>query len=677
MDYCGGCWGSWTLCNDTTYVHKPNKKKDKQNHPTENYSGGWTEAPWTEDVGSWNRTSSRKSPRRRTQSPRQRSSSVRGRTGHQKGEDQQDGAGGKGAKGGAVAFGHLPPSTTWLTPPAMPFSQEPATSVTASTSTAMQPFGKARAEKEDAELQALRHLHAQVRGQSGEQSEEVKKALAVLEASIRKDDAKSYKQLIYLLTQARKKLSDIEEQWDAFRSQWTAYLDTATKMWTSHIDSYEEGETKFSQKRKEAAEHLQQVRTQLHEIHVRTMSVEGTVPQGQLQEGQTALDDTMMIADMDVISEQPQFMQLKTELHRRKDGEKKTHHRKSSRRRSRDPGASGISNALTLHASSKEAKRSDSSDHSAWRGEGLLARRTKMRRLAFWPRVTAVHLHGQVSQEPCSLFSTSDAGVETRSRNTQFGLIEWLHPPPHSVLEEPDFVSVWDAQTRALLLEHSLASPLLAPHLDAIFFENFINDSKHPVPIEDLIELGIKSTLRNISQPAYEETQDGDMQISTFDAPCFGPCHDRPDPNEVPNFADPPSDSDGSGHRGHQRQDRRPPLRHFPAWVTDLWHLIQEEGATELLEEGPVMYLGSYYLSHETCTRQEEKRPVRLDRHYESWAQQIVQVWHDHFDHSLGFETPPCSAGASHTFDSRHHWSSFDCAAPSQRPSSSPDHDCT
>ena len=128
------------------------------------------------------------------------------------------------------------------------------------------------------------------------------------------------------------------------------------------------------------------------------------------------------------------------------------------------------------------------------------------------------------------------------------------------------------------------------------------------------------------------------MQISTFDAPCFGPCYDRPDPTEVPNFADPPSDSDRSGNQGHQRQDRRPPLRHFPAWVIDLWNLIQEEGATELLEEGPVMYLGSYYLSHETCIRQEEKRPVRLDRHYESWAQQIAQVWHDHFDHSLGFE---------------------------------------
>jgi hypothetical protein len=85
-------------------------------------------------------------------------------------------------------------------------------------------------------------------------------------------------------------------------------------MWTAHIESYEEGETKFSQKRKEAAIHLQQVRPQLHEIHVRTMSAEGAVPSGELQEGQTALDATMTISDMDIVEEQPQFSQLKTEL---------------------------------------------------------------------------------------------------------------------------------------------------------------------------------------------------------------------------------------------------------------------------------------------------------------------------------------------------------------------------
>ena len=176
----------------------------------------------------------------------------------------------------------------------------------------MQPFGKTS--KDDAELQALRYLHAQVKGQPTEQSEDIKKALAIVEANTRKEDAKSYKNLVGLLEKARKKLNDIEEQWETFRGQWSNYLDSATKMWTAHIDSYEEGELKFAEKRKEAALYLQYIRTNLHEIHVKTMSSEGFVPPGELQEGQTALDATMGITEAASVVDQPQFGQLKTEL---------------------------------------------------------------------------------------------------------------------------------------------------------------------------------------------------------------------------------------------------------------------------------------------------------------------------------------------------------------------------
>lgn len=290
------------------------------------YTEDWTESPWA-DQTPWTQNRAGTSPRRRTQSPRKRKG--KGRSQSRKGvreETNPDQHMGKGAekgktqdKGGAAAFGHLPPSTQWLSPPPPPFQSENTQSSApsgATTSTAMQPFGKSKMEttKEETELAALRNLHAQLREQPGEQTEEVKKALAVIEAATRKEDAKSYRHQVSLLDKARKKLSDIEEQWEAFRTQWTSYLDNATKMWTAHIESYEEGEHKFSQKRKEAAVHLQQVRTQLHEIHMRTMAAEGAVPQGELQEGQTALDATMSIAEMDDVADQPQFSQLKSDL---------------------------------------------------------------------------------------------------------------------------------------------------------------------------------------------------------------------------------------------------------------------------------------------------------------------------------------------------------------------------
>lgn len=316
--YCGGCWGHWSLCQDATYVHKK-KKKDQQG-----YTPDWQETPWESPQDTW--SPRRRSPRKRTQSPRKRSVSARARHqqdqpdlmhGHQGGKGQEKGKGFE--KGGAVAFGHLPPSTQWLSPPAVPFATDSSTAPqltpgTSSTpSTAMQPFGKSKMDKEDPtqELQELRQLHAEVK--KGEQTEEIKKAVAIVEAMTRKEDAKSYKQLVSLLDKARKKLSDIDEQWEAFRSQWSTYLDNAMKMWTAHIDSYEEGENKFAEKRAEAAAHLQQVRTQLHEVHIRTMQGSGTIPQGELQEGQTALDETMSIEDMDTVAE-PHFNQLKEEL---------------------------------------------------------------------------------------------------------------------------------------------------------------------------------------------------------------------------------------------------------------------------------------------------------------------------------------------------------------------------
>ena len=108
----------------------------------------------------------------------------------------------------------------------------------------------------------------------------------------------------------------------------------------------------------------------------------------------------------------------------------------------------------------------------------------------------------------------------------------------------------------------------------------------------------------------------------------------RPDVTENPNFPDPPSTSEESD--GHRRPGRVP-IRHLPAWVESLWNILQDEGATELLEEGPVIYLSTYYLSHRDCVRQAVDRPIRLTRHYEEWIEEFKQVWGDMFDREADF----------------------------------------
>eukprot|EP00435_Cladocopium_sp_Y103_P023500 s582_g5.t1 len=685
--YCGGCHGHWNLCIDTTYVHRPHKKKQ-----TAGYTQSWTDVPWEEDASQWRHVQQHSG---RTKSPRQRSGSARRRSGKGQQEDQAppqiDMGKSKGKvseKGGAAAFGFMPPSAQWMQPPAHPFPAEPASTTTsilsATASTAMQPFGKSKLEKdkEDAELLALRNLSVKVRNQPEEQSEDVKKALAAVEAATRKDEAKSYHQLVSAVKTAKKKLSDVEEQWEAFRTQWTQYLDKATKMWIAHIDSYEEGEKKFTEKHHEAAEHLQQVRGQLHAIHVRTM--EGTVTAGELQEGQTALDSSMQIEEMEAATEQPHLLQLKTDLKGVVQKVRDTIDEKITKR---------SLSARQADGDEVEARIVDEFVTKAWRGDGQGQRR--FRRLSFWPTVCNQYPDGRRTKAACKLLTSFDFVAKFNTCGLRVGPL----PPPHSLVHEHNYISPEHAQTRALLLECSLALPILTRHFDEIFFEPFIKDSRDPVPDCDLQELGLwkprdvqpgicdevsrlleAASAQNEVQtivpfhpshdgpfaptntaPALEidgqqdlfqckrsdcqaplsETAVLSRQSSFSLRPLSGvastPISNRPDPNEVPNLPDPPvfSDEDNSPRRG-QRDGRRP-LHHFPGWTAEIWEILQQEGAVELLEEGPIIYLGSYYVSHETCTRQPLNRPLRLDQHYECWDEIIKDVWHDHFDHLVGY----------------------------------------
>ena len=278
----------------------------------------------------------------------------------------------------------------------------------------------------------------------------------------------------------------------------------------------------------------------------------------------------------------------------------------------------------------------DFSTRSTWRGEGRPARRMKMCRVAFWPSVMEFHQQGQVSRENCKLFSDSDARVEKRSRGDQCGSAEWFQPPPHSVMQEPDFVNTWEAQSRALLLAQSLTSPYLASHFDAIFFEKFIHDRRHPVPKSDLIELGICTKTEDAPYPEYEVTQDDDEQISGPDAPDGSPCCDRPDPTAPQNVPDPPGFPDGEQNRHERDRDQRLPLHEFPEWTTTLWNALQQEGVVDTPEEGPIIRLESFYISHRYHWQEENSRVVRLNQDYEQWMREIVETWNDLFDRRRG-----------------------------------------
>ena len=111
----------------------------------------------------------------------------------------------------------------------------------------------------------------------------------------------------------RKKLNQIDDEWEAYRTQWANYLDKATQIWMSHVESYEMGETKSAERRSEALQNLKTTRAALHEAHLKTMQ-QDALGTSAIETAQAALDDSMLVEESTEIG--TGFTQIKEELTR-------------------------------------------------------------------------------------------------------------------------------------------------------------------------------------------------------------------------------------------------------------------------------------------------------------------------------------------------------------------------
>ena len=107
------------------------------------------------------------------------------------------------------------------------------------------------------------------------------------------------------------KLNEIDEQWEAYRNQWANYLDKASQMWMSHVESFEDGENKFAARRKEALQKLQSTRSALHEAHQRTMEQDG-LERHDIENAKEGLDASMSVEEQE--ESESQLVQIKEDL---------------------------------------------------------------------------------------------------------------------------------------------------------------------------------------------------------------------------------------------------------------------------------------------------------------------------------------------------------------------------
>ena len=189
--------------------------------------------------------------------------------------------------------------------------------------------------------------------------DDIQKVVKNAEVTLRKADAKSHKQLIDQLKDARKKLSNLDEQWEAYRLQWAGYLEKASQLWLSHVEDYESGEKSFAEKRKELLTNLQETRVRLHDVHMRTMEQGISAGTTEAVHAQEALDATMQIEDQDHPAEDTHFAQIRQELTGVVQQVKSTiEDRIKKRDRSRSRGRKDVEDGEVVEVAVKEPQNS-------------------------------------------------------------------------------------------------------------------------------------------------------------------------------------------------------------------------------------------------------------------------------------------------------------------------------
>ena len=112
----------------------------------------------------------------------------------------------------------------------------------------------------------------------------------------------------------------------------------------------------------------------------------------------------------------------------------------------------------------------------------------------------------------------------------------------------------------------------------------------------------------------------------------------------------------------HSSQQTPHDLRHqwipnpdtLPAWWADLRRLHDLAAVTENLDEGPVLYLLTWFIHGQLHPQCREPRVLRLDHFWHHWLADVRELWHDRIDSTIAASIglvhpePPIATGRFH-----------------------------
>ena len=190
----------------------------------------------------------------------------------------------------------------------------------------------------------------------------------------------------------------------------------------------------------------------------------------------------------------------------------------------------------------------------------------------------------------------------------------------------------------------------------------WIGNVQFPAPRQAFVrsgnafQLSIRRGIR-FDIPALLSLPDPILRQHLQEAIC-GEIYHLPHTPHFPSSAMPPVESSGeSGPASSSTQLQSAPVHAAqdtrPQWIISLNSFFSLHSATELLEEGPVLYIQVWYVHGSECLWCQVPRPARLQVSLTTWRQAIMQPWQDVLHRSLPLEywlvhpTPPVGIGGS------------------------------
>eukprot|EP00435_Cladocopium_sp_Y103_P035841 s2481_g9.t1 len=75
-----------------------------------------------------------------------------------------------------------------------------------------------------------------------------------------------------------------------------------------------------------------------------------------------------------------------------------------------------------------------------------------------------------------------------------------------------------------------------------------------------------------------------------------------------------------------------------PPWAPGIWELLRNEGTVEDEDEGPVIFLTSFFISHANHPFCDAPRPSRFDADFRDWDRDARFIWEDVVDDSAALD---------------------------------------